>query len=57
MTGGAGLGGEFKLGVDLYVLGMPCLLTSSRQWAGLSMLMSLGFLSVKCGSTISEFWR
>lgn len=59
MTGGAGLGGEFKLGVDLYMLDMWCLLTSSRQWAGLSAFMNLGCLICEMGKYLpfSEIWR
>lgn len=58
MTGGAGLGGEFKLGVDLY-MGMQCLLISSRQWAGLSVLLNLGSLICEMGKYLpfSEIWR
>lgn len=33
VTRGAGLGGEFKFRVDLYMLSMRCMLASSRQWA------------------------
>lgn len=58
-TRGAGLGGEFKFRVDLYMLSMRCLLTSSRQWTGASVLMNLGFLICEMGKYLpfSEFWR
>lgn len=55
VTRGAGLGGEFKFGVDLYMLSVRCMLTSNST----SVLMNLGFLICEMGKYLifSEFWR
>lgn len=60
VTRGAGLGGEFKFRVDLYMLSvMRCLLASNRQWAGATVLINLRFLICEMGKYLpfSEFWR
>lgn len=59
MTRGAGLGGEFKFRVDLYMLSMRCMLASSRQWASATALINLRFLICEMGNYLpfSEFWR